>query len=286
MKAKEILLDYQSSGAVKLVDPYTTRFLVPWFVISKTEGDKIKDRLICDCRKINQFLEPKPFRLDHLQNIFPYLRKGQWAAKIDLKDAYFHIPLGQDLRPFVHLQVGEDVWEFQAACFGLSTLPQKFMSLMRVFEKLWRQKGVTCFVYLDDILVVGNTPKEVGRNLEFMVQTLVDAGMKINLKKSVLEPVQQVHHLGFDLDFKTGFLRVPPGKLKAVRKELGKLVTKAQISCRKMAAILGTVRSFLVALPFLRAFTDTMVQFVNQQQRFGWDFKGQIPQGYKIRSGK
>ena len=143
------------------------------------------------------------------------------------------------------------------------------MSLMRVSEKLWRKKGLTCFVYLDDILVLGSTPQQVQKDLHYMVETLVEAGMKINLKKSVLEPVQEVMHLGFLLNFKEGSLQVAPAKLKGVRKKLGKLITKPEISCQKMAAILGTVRSFLVALPFLRAFTEKMVEFVNQQQIWG-----------------
>ena len=87
--------------------------------------------------------------------------------------------------------------------------------------------------------------------------------------------------MGFDLNFQGGVLQVAPTKLKAVRKELGKLVTKEKISCRKMAAILGTVRGFLVALPFRRAFTDKMVGFVNMQQKFGWDYRAQIPEGLK-----
>jgi hypothetical protein len=44
-----------------------------------------------------------------------------------------------------------------------------------------------------------------------------------------------------------------------------------------MAAILGCIRSFLLALPFLRAFTDTLVELVNLQQTFGWDHKVLIP---------
>lgn len=274
--------DYQTSGEVRVVPPNTTRYLVPWFVISKPEGDKVKDRLICDCRQLNQYLTPKPFLLDHLQNIFPYLRKNQWAAKIDLKDAYFHLALAKELFPFVHLQVGK-FWSFRQPALGISTLPQKFMSLMRVFEKLWRQRGIMCFIYLDDILVLGNNPPQVQKDLEYMVKTLVDSGIKINLKKSVLEPVQEVSHLGFTLYFKQRSLQVAPGKLKAVRKELEKLVTYTMMSCRKMAAILGTVRGFLVALPFLREFTDSMVQFVNQQQTFWRGYQQSVPPKLKAQ---
>ena len=44
-----------------------------------------------------------------------------------------------------------------------------------------------------------------------------------------------------------------------------------------MSAILGSVRSFLMTMPFLRAFTDQLVQFVKQQRYQGWDKKLKIP---------
>ena len=106
-----------------------------------------------------------------------------------------------------------------------------------------------------------------------VLKDLQALGLVINFKKSQLEPTQKVQHLGFFLNFKAGQLQVPSEKLKSVRKELGKLVTQYFLTCRKMAAILGTVRSFLTALPFLRAFTDQMRAFVSLQQKHGWDQK-------------
>ena len=91
-----------------------------------------------------------------------------------------------------------------------------------------------CFVYLDDILVIGSTQHQVAKNMNFMVETLCQAGLKINVKKSVLEPSQVVHHLGLDLNFKEGLLQVAPAKLKVDRRDLGKLVTLPKMSCRKM----------------------------------------------------
>jgi hypothetical protein len=284
-EARKFLEEYRCSGAVKKVPPESSKHLIPWFIVTKPEGSSVKRRLIADCRQLNKFFNPVPFKLDHLPTIFPYLSKGSWAAKIDLKDAYFHLAIHESLRPYLHLKVGEDVWEFQAACFGLNILPQKFMLLMKVLEKQWRSKGILCFVYLDDILLLGNTKHQVQKDLQIMVDTLLEAGFKINQKKSVLEPTQTVVHLGFVLNLKDGRLEVCPQKLKLVRKELGKLVVCSKITCRKMAAILGSVRSFLVALPFLRAFTDTMVELVNLQQTFGWDHQVQIPPSLKSQLG-
>ena len=58
-------------------------------------------------------------------------------------------------------------------------------------------------------------------------------------------------------------------------------MTKTSLTCRKMAAILGQVRSFLAALPFLRAFTDHLVQFVRKQQTQGWDCSLRVPSELK-----
>ena len=75
-------------------------------------------------------------------------------------------------------------------------------------------------------------------------------------------------HLGFNIDLNSGHLKVPKEKLKGVRRELGKLVTHTHMSSRRMAAILGVVRACLPALPILKAFTDTFVQFVNKKSNW------------------
>ena len=271
--ALEALTDYISVGAVKEIPPSHARHLIPWFVIKK--GEKL--RLITDCREINRYLEPKPFKLENWQEIFPYLKKGMWAAKIDLKHAYFHLGIADTLKKYICIQVEENVFQFQGTCFGMRTLPQQWQSVMKVFLKKWRSQGFQCWIYLDDILLVANSPQVVSTQLGKMVEDLKTSGMVINEKKSQLTPTQEVNHLGFTVDFKQGSLQVPQEKLKAVRKELGKLLTHSEMSCRKMSAILGATRSFLMAMPFLRAFTDQLVQFVKQQEILGWDHKVSIP---------
>ena len=125
METREVLSDYMRAGAVTKSTLQGTKYLVPWFVIKKLESSgKEKLRLIADCRELNQFLETKHFKLDHWSSIFPLLRKDRRAVKIDLKNAYFHLELGKQLKPYVNMQVGEDVFQFQASCFGLSTLPR------------------------------------------------------------------------------------------------------------------------------------------------------------------
>ena len=44
-----------------------------------------------------------------------------------------------------------------------------------------------------------------------------------------------------------------------------------------MTAILVATMSFLMTTPFLRTFTDQLVQLVNQQERMGWDNQLAVP---------
>ena len=73
------------------------------FIVSKQESDGLKHRFITDCRELNRFLQPKEFKLDHLNTIYPYLKKGWVASKVDLKDAYFHLSLSSNLSQFVRV---------------------------------------------------------------------------------------------------------------------------------------------------------------------------------------
>ena len=87
-----------------------------------------------------------------------------------------------------------------------------------------------------------------------VVEDLMEAGFKLNLKKSKILPSQLGEHLGFQINFQAGKLQITPQKVKGLKKELGKFVKKTVMSKRQVAAILGQVRSNLVAMPFLRAF--------------------------------
>ena len=182
--AWETIQEYLDVGAIKEIPLQQAKHLIPWFVIKK--GEKL--RLITNCKELNNYLEPKPFRLENWPEIFPYLRKGMWAAKIDLKHAYFHLQLADNLRHYMCIQVEQKVFQFQAACFGLSTLPQQWQSVMKVFLKKWRKQGILTWVYLDDILLIGNSPQAVQNHLQIMLKDLENSGMVVNQNKTQFVP--------------------------------------------------------------------------------------------------
>ena len=71
------------------------------------------------------------------------------------------------------------------------------------------------------------------------------------------------------MEFQQGFLTVSEKRRKPYRKELGKVIKATTFTCRRMAPVLGQVRSVLPALQQMRAFTNLMVQLVNLKEVHG-----------------
>jgi hypothetical protein len=92
-KVEPIVQEYLEVGALREIPPTAElKFLIPWFVLTKKESSgEEKSRLISDCRALNRHLNPPKFRLDNIQQVFPVLRRGMFAIKVDWKHAYFHL---------------------------------------------------------------------------------------------------------------------------------------------------------------------------------------------------
>ena len=69
-------------------------------------------------------------------------------------------------------------------------MPFYWQKLMNTFLKKWRQGGLTVFIYLDDILLLGPSPESVRKALKVVLSDLDSSGLLLNMEKSVIEPVQ------------------------------------------------------------------------------------------------
>ena len=68
------------------------------------------------------------------------------------------------------------------------------------------------------------------------------------------------------------------------RREIGKLVTKFDMSLRQAACVLGKVRSLLVVFPALRIFTDALAAWVQTAHDMGYDFVSVVPSDVKAQA--
>ena len=87
-------------------------------------------------------------------------------------------------------------YEFLVLPFGLATAPFVFTKLTYPVVAFLRAFGIRLIIFLDVMLVVGATEDECRDIVARVIQTLVDAGFRIYLKKSNLVPPQEFRFLG------------------------------------------------------------------------------------------
>ncbi|PIK50722.1 putative TBC1 domain family member 2A [Apostichopus japonicus] len=168
-------------------------FRSSFFLTPKRDGTW---RPILNLKPLNQnFVRPKRFRMENLHLIISLLRKGIWAATVDLKDAYLHIPMNREHRRFVAFQYADRDYLFRALPFGLSTAPRAFTRVAGATVSFLRRREVVLYVYLDDWLIVGNSRSETADVFK-MVSTLQMLWWIVNEEKSRLTPTQNIRFLG------------------------------------------------------------------------------------------
>ena len=69
------------------------------------------------------------------------LNPNDWMTTLDLKDAYFSVPVAQRDRKFLCFQWQQKLFEFQCLPFGLSSAPRVFTKLLKPILAWMRQEG-------------------------------------------------------------------------------------------------------------------------------------------------
>ena len=210
-------------GAVVTVEPaaseegfYSTLFLVP-----KTEGQM---RPIINLKALNFWVHPQHFKMEGIHMLREIVAQDEWLAKLDLKDAYFTVPINRDHWKFLRFMVDQVRYQFTCLQFGLSCAPWAFTKVLKPVSAFLRSVGVRLIIYIDDILVIGKTPDEVRNHVEALIALLEGLGFIVNMEKSVLTPFQQIELLGLLLNTPSMSLTLPGHKIRTIRGEAAQLL--------------------------------------------------------------
>ncbi len=70
-------------------------------------------RPILNVHPLNAFVPYEHFKMEGLHMLPGLIQKGDFMAKLDLKDAYFTIPMAEESKKFLRFQWGNEFYEFQ-----------------------------------------------------------------------------------------------------------------------------------------------------------------------------
>ena len=172
--------------------------LSPIFVVPKPDGSY---RLIFNFKNCNDAVLFRHFKMDTLNSVINLITPGAYMASLDLKHAYYSIPIAVEHRKFLKFFWNGQLYEFNALPMGLSSSPRIFTKVMKPPLATLRQKGYTNCGYLDDFYLQGDDFQECRDSKAFL-----EVFFFVHPDKCVLTPTQEITFLGFILN--TVFMRV------------------------------------------------------------------------------
>ena len=183
-------------------------------------------------------------------------------CKLDLKDAYFHVPLDQNLRKFVRFQWNGTLYEFMCLCFGLGLAPRLFTKLLKIPISLLIKINIRVIIYLDDMLILSHTIREAHMSRDTVIYLLQNLGFIINVKKSILHPCQKIEFLGMEIDSIKMTLSLTPEKVQKVVKTCQNLLRSHSTTLLELTRVLGLLSSTIQAVEPAKI----QLRFLQQQQ--------------------
>ena len=131
---------------------------------------------------------------------------------------------------------------------GLNIAPSLFTRRMKPVAGFLRKRGVRLLLYLDDMLIIGSTLREVNDFTQMAVNLLKALGFIINQDKSVLTPTQVITFLGFAINSITMRFTLPSKKVQKLLTLCRQIRSNSTVLLRTLAQLVGLLESYRLAV--------------------------------------
>ena len=203
---KEMVEKMRKQGVVQ---PSSSPWASPIVLVPKKDGTY---RFCVDFRRLNTVTTKDVYPLPRIDDILDTLGEAKYFSSLDLASGYWQVELDPESRQKAAFTTYCGLFEFVRMPFGLCNAPATFQRLMQ--KVLSGLEWHSCFVYLDDILVVSHSFEEHVQHLYDVFQRLREAGLRLKPAKCHLLR-DEIPFLGHIVS--TNGLRPDPEKIAKVR---------------------------------------------------------------------
>ena len=258
-------------GAIEYVFPCKEEFVSNIFLVPKKTGDM---RPVINLKPLNQFMQKIHFKMENIQMALNFISQGDYMISIDLKDAYFSVPIFGPHRKYLRFIWREQRYQFTCLPFGYSLAPRVFTKVLKPVVSHLRLNGLRIVIFLDDILLAASSLQECLDQLRLLRKLVEDLGFIINEGKSHLEPVTRIEFLGFIIDSNLMRVFLPETKIQKIILNCRSLLSNRRPSVRQLANVTGLLVSAFPAINYLRLFYRSIELCKSEALRAHGDFDG------------
>ena len=128
------------------------------FIVKKMDGG---NRPVINLKNLNQCIPQHHFKMESLKSLRDILKQNDVTCKLDLKDAYFCIPLAEESKKVMRFYWEGDLYQFLCLCFRLVPVSYVFTKLLKIPIVFLSRIDTLIIIYLDNILLIGRTAENV-----------------------------------------------------------------------------------------------------------------------------
>lgn len=252
--SKEVakLLD---KGAISKCQYRKGQFISLYFLVDKPNGEK---RFILNLKNLNKFIIAPHFKMEDRKTATRLMHERCFMACLDLKDAYFLVPVHQEHRKYLRFSFNGNLYEFTCLPFGLCTAPFVFTKLTKPVVHKLRSQGHISVIYLDDLLLIGRSQEECIANIQETRSLLESLGFILNLEKCQLRPSTTCKFLGFMLNSAEMQVELTDKKRQTILRLAQKFKNQKQCKIRDLARFLGILVAACPAVKYGPLYTKRL----------------------------
>ena len=215
-----------------MVKPISDQFISNLFLVPKRDG---KSRPVINLKDLNTFLQYDHVKVEGIHLLCDLLQPHDWLWRIDLKDAYFVIPIWKNHRKYLWFLWKDTLLEFACLSFGLAVAPRLFTKVLKPVVALLRRARIRLIIYLDDLLFMNQS--QVGQEQDIATARYLLENLRfiVNFEKSCFVPTQHLERLGFLVNSRDmTLLLLPDCKVEAIKVHCLCLLARQDVSVRKL----------------------------------------------------
>lgn len=118
-------------------------------------------------------------------------------VRLDLKDAYLHVPTDSKHQKFLRFRQSIQHWQFKVLPFGLAASPRIFTKVLAEVVSFLHLQGVALNPYLDAMLIYCPALEQLWSDCDKVLFTQDSLGWMVSREKSSLDPSQSKVYLGY-----------------------------------------------------------------------------------------
>lgn len=255
---KEQVEEMLEQGIIK---PSTSPWNAPVLCIPKkpdANGNQ-KYRMVVDYRALNTITRSFVYPIPLINEILDNIGENSLFTCLDLKSGFYQVSINPNDTEKTAFSTPQGHFEFVGMAMGLKNAPSTFQKLMHTV--VYELGAVKAFVYLDDIIVFGNTVEDHNDTLKKVLDALSRHNLKIEPAKCQMLKTQ-IEYLGHIID-KNG-IRPTDANIKAITN------LKRPTNIRQVRSFLGTINFYGKFISNIAARRKPLNDLLKKGVKFSW----------------